>query len=157
MAERIQETRVRKEKKYKGPFKPPEDKFADILTINEDVHNGREWLKKLHEDGQNIYSSFKIHYTYPGMKIYLYNTSEKGIVADSNVGSAEDLERLLEEEEGFEDVNFETGTPLINFRTIEEPITKDELIEFGIFKRVPMILKYLSKTDYETIELLFEN
>lgn len=156
MKERLQEIRVRKERKNRGPLKPPEDKYAAILTINEDMHNGREWLKKLNENGQNIYDSFKIRYTYPGMPIYIYNTSEKGLVGDAKVGTDEDLERLVEEE-GFEDYNFEKATPLIYFRAIEEPITKDELIELGIFKRVPMILKNLSKTDYETIELLFEN
>src|SRR3989304_2149484 len=117
ITERMEEIRIRKQKKNKEPFKPPEDKIAAILTINESIYDGREWLRKFREYGRIAYGTFKIQYAYPGMPIYIYNTSEKGIVADSKVGSNEDLERLIEE--GFEDTDSNIATPLINFRTIE--------------------------------------
>lgn len=131
-------------------FVAPEDKYAMILIIND--LQSREWYANL-KNGENIYATHEIRFAYPTMPTYIYLTSCKGIAADAKVGSDDDFDRIIES--GIIDVDW--GTPLINFREIDGSISKDDLIELGIFKKVPIILKYITKIEYETIESLFEN
>lgn len=143
---------LKKKPKKMELFVPPEDKYAMILIINDiQSHDWYENLKK----GENIYATHEIRFAYPTMPTYIYLTSCKGIAADAKVGSDDDFDRIRES--GIIDVDW--GTPLINFREIDgdDSISKDDLIEMGFFKKVPIILKYITKTEYETIESLFED
>lgn len=153
------EIRIRKKKiKNVEPFEPPEDKYGIILTINDlqEVYKGYEWFEDFRAKGETIYSSFGIRYAYEGAPVYIYLISKEGIVADATVGSDENLERIQENYD-FADVNPDKATPLIKLRMIDDPIDKEELITLGIFKKVPRILKYISKSNYEAIESLFED
>jgi hypothetical protein len=153
------ETRIRKKKmKSTEPYEPPEDRYGVILTINDsqEMYKGYEWFEDFREKGETIYSSFGILSAYGGQPVYIYLISQTGIVADAKIGSDEDLERIKENYD-FTDIDSNKATPLINLRLIDHPIDKDELIELGIFKKVPRILKYISKDEYKAIESLFED
>ena len=98
---------------------------------------------------------FKLQKAYPGMPILIYSTAKKGIIAISKVGSEEDTERLLKEED-FEKVDPEKATPLINYLKTGF-VSKDELIEFKIIQKVPRNVTYPSKKEYEIFKSLFES
>lgn len=162
----------RKHKKNVESYEPPEDKFALWLTINDtnDICGGEAWLKTFKEDGEELYSSYNIKYAYIGMPLFIYLTSKMSLVAEAEIGSHEDLSRLQNGyEERSEEYNPDFALPLVNLtiwgKNEDENeddyddsnlIHKDELIELGIIKTVPIKLQYLSKNDYETITSLFE-
>lgn len=120
-----------------------DDHFGVILIINdtpESPWRGKEWLEEFKTYGEADYDAHEIRYAYVGMPVFIYVTSKKSVVADAVIDNDENKVYHL-----------------VNFRLIDEPdiIDKDELIEMKLFKKVPIISKYISKTDYETIESLF--
>ncbi len=137
--------RVRKNKIIENIelYEPPEDKIGVILTINDSEGSswkGKEWFDEFKKNEEVVYDSHDIRFAYIGMKVFIYLTSKKSIVADAVISSDENNEFLL-----------------TNLSLMGDPIHKDELIELNIIKTVPIVLKYLSKTDCEIIESLFED
>ncbi len=146
-------TRVRKNKARIVKDEPTEDRWALWLTINDtdhEVYDGKTWFDEFKANGEAIHDANFVRFAYSGMKVYIYLTSKMSLVADAEVSS---------------DIDMEMGkkTPLINLTVWGDDdddesnnIHKNELIELGIIRKVPITIKYLSKDDYETIESLFE-
>lgn len=147
--------RTRKNKARIVKDEPTEDAWAVWLTINDEDHelyDGKTWFDKFKASGKAEYNSKYVSKAYSGMPVFIYLTSKMSLVADAEVSS---------------DIDGETGkkTPLTNLTVWGDDdndddesnnIHKDELIERGIIKRVPITFKFLSKDDYETIESFFE-
>ncbi len=132
-------------------FEPLHDKYGLILTINEE--NSPGWYDTLLKNRENIYSTHAVLYAFHGMPTYIYLTNFKGIVGRAIVGSDEDFKRI-KEKNIYTNKQVEKGTPLIKF-VARDVINMYDLIGLGIFKKVPIVSKYISKNDFETIESLF--
>jgi len=138
--------RVRKNRKLTNvePFEFSEDEFGVILIINDTPSspwNGYEWIENFRNTEEADYDAHNIRRAYEGMPVFIYITSKKSIVADAVIDNIEN-----------------NVFHLVNLRLMDHPdiIGKDELIKMKIFKKVPQLLKYISKTDYENIESLFK-
>ncbi len=134
-------------------FEPPKNKYGLILTINKEVD--KYFCNGLLEKKENIYSRHPVLYAYTGMPTYIYLTTSKGIVGRAIVGSDEDFKRI-QKEYNYTDKQIDKGIPLINF-VHPGVIEMYQLIEFGIFKKVPVVSKYINKSDNEIMECFFES
>lgn len=134
-------------------FEPPQNRYGLILTINEDADP--DFYDNLLEKKENIYSSHPVLDAYFGMPTYIYLTTFKGIVGRAIIGSNEDFKRI-QEEYNYTDKQVDKGIPLIKFVPFDGIIDMYQLIEFRIFKKVPIVSKYITKSDNEVMDCFFE-